>query len=76
MYAKQVVSPTKDIHQAHNELRKDLPVYAMEDIQKHNSPASGIWVTYGIGVYDISSFVPKHPGSDKVMLAAGRFFVY
>uniref|UniRef100_A0A8D8G340 sulfite oxidase n=1 Tax=Culex pipiens TaxID=7175 RepID=A0A8D8G340_CULPI len=71
VYAKQVVSPTKDIHQAHNELRKDLPVYAMEDIQKHNSPASGIWVTYGIGVYDISSFVPKHPGSDKVMLAAG-----
>lgn len=30
-----------------------------------------MWVTYGIGVYDITKFVPEHPGSDKVMLAAG-----
>lgn len=28
-------------------------------------------MTYGIGVYDITKFVPEHPGSDKVMLAAG-----
>ncbi|XP_055624428.1 sulfite oxidase, mitochondrial isoform X2 [Toxorhynchites rutilus septentrionalis] len=43
----------------------------MDDVTKHNSPQTGIWITYGIGVYDITSFVPKHPGSDKVMLAAG-----
>lgn len=30
-----------------------------------------MWVTYGIGVYDITKFIPQHPGSDKVMLAAG-----
>lgn len=30
-----------------------------------------VWITYGIGVYDITKFVPEHPGSDKVMLAAG-----
>ncbi|XP_065085218.1 sulfite oxidase, mitochondrial [Ochlerotatus camptorhynchus] len=64
-------SAQKDISKAHNELRRDLPVYAMEDVAKHNSPQAGIWVTYGIGVYDITSFVPQHPGSDKVMLAAG-----
>lgn len=28
-------------------------------------------MTYGIGVYDITKFIPQHPGSDKVMLAAG-----
>lgn len=28
-------------------------------------------MTYGIGVYDITRFVPEHPGSDKIMLAAG-----
>lgn len=32
---------------------------------------TGIWVTYGIGVYDITTFVPEHPGSDKIMLGAG-----
>lgn len=31
----------------------------------------GIWVTYGIGVYDITKFVPEHPGSDKIMIGAG-----
>lgn len=28
-------------------------------------------MTYGIGVYDITKFIPQHPGSDKIMLAAG-----
>lgn len=32
---------------------------------------AGVWVTYGIGVYDITKFIPEHPGSDKIMLAAG-----
>lgn len=32
---------------------------------------TGIWVTYGIGVYDITEFVPQHPGSDKIMIGAG-----
>lgn len=30
-----------------------------------------IWVSYGIGVYDITDFIPKHPGSDKILLGAG-----
>lgn len=28
-------------------------------------------MTYGIGVYDITKFVPQHPGSDKIMIGAG-----
>lgn len=43
----------------------------MEEVSKHDSTAS-LWVTYGIGVYDITKFVPEHPGSDKLMLAAGN----
>ncbi|XP_035901193.1 sulfite oxidase isoform X1 [Anopheles stephensi] len=60
-----------EIRKAHDTVRKDLPEYTMDEIVQHNAPAAGIWVTYGVGVYDITSFVPKHPGSDKVMLAAG-----
>ncbi|XP_055528646.1 sulfite oxidase, mitochondrial isoform X2 [Wyeomyia smithii] len=74
VHAKQTAAKTTlvDIRKAHTELRQDLPVYSMEEISKHDSPQAGIWVTYGIGVYDITKFVPKHPGSDKVMLAAGN----
>ncbi|XP_073830664.1 sulfite oxidase [Musca autumnalis] len=57
--------------QWHSTERKDLPTFKLEDVQKHNSLEKGIWVTYGIGVYDITDFIPKHPGSDKIMLGAG-----
>lgn len=31
-----------------------------------------MWVTYGIGVYDITKFIPEHPGAQKnIMLGAG-----
>lgn len=31
-----------------------------------------MWVTYGIGVYDITKFIPEHPGSKRnIMLGAG-----
>ncbi|GAB0095632.1 Sulfite oxidase [Sergentomyia squamirostris] len=61
-----------NIGKKHDEIRKDLPTFKMDDITKHNNEKDRIWVTYGIGVYDITEFVPQHPGSsDKVMLAAG-----
>uniref|UniRef100_A0A1L8EIL4 sulfite oxidase n=1 Tax=Haematobia irritans TaxID=7368 RepID=A0A1L8EIL4_HAEIR len=55
----------------HSTERKDLPTFKLDEIQKHNSLENGVWITYGIGVYDITKFIPKHPGSDKIMLGAG-----
>lgn len=55
----------------HDQVRTDLPTYTSEEVAKHCSMPN-VWVTYGIGVYDITKFVPEHPGSDKVMLAAGN----
>ena len=52
--------------------RSDLPDYSLEEIKKHKDKGSGIWVTYGDGVYDITDFVEQHPGGgEKIMLAAG-----
>ena len=49
-----------------------LPEYLLEEISKHKSKETGVWVTYGDGVYDISEFADQHPGgSEKIMLAAG-----
>lgn len=56
----------------HEQARKDLPTYTMDEVSKHSSPGD-LWVSYGIGVYNITRFVPQHPGSsDKLMLAAGN----
>jgi sulfite oxidase len=47
------------------------PLYAKDEVAKHNSLQNGIWVTYEGHVYDITEFVGQHPGGDKILLAAG-----
>lgn len=69
---QESISDTDETYKLwHSTERKDLPTYSLDDVQKHNNFENGIWVTYGIGVYDITKFIPKHPGSDKIMLGAG-----
>jgi sulfite oxidase len=47
-------------------------VYTRAQVAEHKSVAhGGVWVTFGDGVYDVTSFVAKHPGGDKILLAAG-----
>ena len=50
-----------------------LPTYTAEEVARHNSLETGVWVTYKRGVYDITEFVRMHPGgTDRIMMAAGR----
>ena len=52
--------------------RSDLPTYSKEDVAKHKSKDSGIWVTFKDGVYDVTQWADIHPGgAEKLMLAAG-----
>lgn len=54
------------------QLRKDMKVYTLEEVGKHDNKENRIWVTFGQGVYDITEFVDKHPGgSSKILMAAG-----
>jgi sulfite oxidase len=42
------------------------------EIMDHRTKQDRIWVSYKDGVYDITDFVPVHPGGDeKLILAAG-----
>ena len=41
-------------------------------VSKNDGSASKkTWVTYKNGVYDITDFIPKHPGAKNIMMAAG-----
>jgi len=56
-----------------DETNKIYPVYRKADIEYHKNPTTGYWVTYKDSVYDITSFIPNHPGGeDKIKLAAGK----
>ncbi|XP_072758237.1 sulfite oxidase isoform X1 [Anoplolepis gracilipes] len=54
------------------QLRKDMKIYTLEEVGKHDKKENRIWVTFGQGVYDITDFIDKHPGgSSKILMAAG-----
>ncbi|XP_043302142.1 sulfite oxidase, mitochondrial isoform X1 [Cervus canadensis] len=46
--------------------------YTREEVKSHSSLETGVWVTLGCEVFDITEFVDIHPGgASKLMLAAG-----
>ncbi|KAI8836105.1 Oxidoreductase, molybdopterin-binding domain-containing protein [Chytridium lagenaria] len=49
-----------------------LPYYSRDEVRSHTSKETGIWVTRGDAVYDITQFVDVHPGGEKILLAAGQ----
>ncbi|XP_004466142.1 sulfite oxidase, mitochondrial [Dasypus novemcinctus] len=52
--------------------QKSPRIYTREEVSSHRSPETGIWVTFGREVFDITEFVGLHPGGpSKLMLAAG-----
>ncbi|XP_037298716.1 sulfite oxidase, mitochondrial isoform X2 [Manduca sexta] len=50
--------------------RPDLPTYRAEEVSQHDNIKS-FWVTYKHGVYDITKFLPSHPGGEQILNAAG-----
>jgi sulfite oxidase len=50
-----------------------LPVYESDFVAQHNGEdGTRIWMTYGGIVYDVTDFIPNHPGgSEQIMKAAG-----
>jgi 4-hydroxysphinganine ceramide fatty acyl 2-hydroxylase len=48
-------------------ISKRSRIFTAEDVARHNSPSS-CWVTRGGKVYDVSAFLPDHPGGDDIVL--------
>lgn len=51
----------------------NLPVYAADQVAVNNGDdGKPVWMTYGGIVYDVTDFIPNHPGgSEKIIMAAG-----
>lgn len=41
------------------------------EVGTRDNPSKSVWVTYGNGVYDITSFIDHHPGAKNILMAAG-----
>lgn len=45
--------------------------YSMNDIAQHNA-ASDCWTVVNKKVYNITSFIPNHPGGEAIVQACGK----
>ena len=68
---RQVLAETESILQVAGRRKEGLPEYSIEDVGKHDSVENRIWVIFKSGVYDITDFIPLHPGAEKLLMAAG-----
>ncbi|XP_050293038.1 sulfite oxidase, mitochondrial-like isoform X2 [Anthonomus grandis grandis] len=50
--------------------KASLPTYSLKEIRKHDSKETRIWVTFREGVYDITDYIKKHPGGEKILISA------
>ena len=46
-------------------------VYTLEDVAKHRK-RDDCWTVWKGKVYDMTSYVDKHPGGDKILAGAGK----
>ena len=70
----QAKTREENIIEITGERRPGLPEYSMEEVGRHHSRDERVWVTFKNGVYDITDFIPLHPGAEKLLMAAGKDF--
>ena len=50
---------------AYGQRRADLPTFSMDEVSRHADMKDGVWMTYNEGVYDVTEFVRRHPGTSQ-----------
>jgi sulfite oxidase len=49
-----------------------LPCYRLTEIREHGPGSARPWVMYEDKIYDITDWIPAHPGGEVILRAAGR----
>ncbi len=48
-----------------------LPYYRLSEVKEHGPKSARPWVTYQGKIYDITDWIPAHPGGEVILRAAG-----
>ncbi|KAI1840306.1 hypothetical protein JX265_013759 [Neoarthrinium moseri] len=48
-----------------------LPTYRLDEVKEHGPKSARPWVVYEDKVYDITDWIPAHPGGEVILRAAG-----
>lgn len=60
-----ITSPTN------NSTEKTSNTYTLDEVKKHNS-SSDCWLIINNSVYNVTSFIPKHPGGKDILKGCGK----
>jgi sulfite oxidase len=68
-----VSNDTREDDETEDAYYESLPVYTSDQVAENNGQdGKPVWMTYGGTVYDVTGFIPNHPGgSEKIIQAAG-----
>lgn len=58
-------------HAVYNKDNTGLPCYHLSEVKKHDAKSQRPWVTYQGKVYDLTDWIPAHPGGEVILRAAG-----
>lgn len=67
--AQTVQAQSQEVSQP-KEVNKNDVSLSKAEVEKHNS-ASDCWTIIDGSVYDITTYVPRHPGGDEILRACG-----
>lgn len=65
--SQQTTQTTMQSEPADNDVSQE---YTLEDVAMH-STEDDCWTTINGSVYDLTSYIPRHPGSDNILSACG-----
>lgn len=50
---------------------KELKKYTLEEVEAHNN-INDCWLVINNNVYDITEFIPQHPGGKRILSGCGK----
>ena len=60
-----------DLHQQNVDGQDAVAQFSLREVSQHSQP-DDCWVIVRGYVYDVSSFVPRHPGGNLITVKAGK----
>lgn len=64
-------SSSKPDEEGEEQRDPNLPAFRLSEVRKHDATSPNPWVTLEDKVYDITDWVPAHPGGEVILRAAG-----
>jgi cytochrome b involved in lipid metabolism len=68
---KNISIPENNQNMESTNQAESVPNYTLEEVAQHASPTD-CWLVASGKVYDVTSFVDKHPGGEKILDGCGK----